>query len=141
MKKAMLQAAGTAVLGVALAAAAVTPAAADALGGALGGLPTGGLPNGLAGTPNSEGGQVLGSQNASVHAVTGTAQGLVNAAAPSVQNAAQAVSGLSQATSPTRGLPGGLPVGLPGVGSLPVSSLPGLGAATQALPVPGGLAG
>jgi hypothetical protein len=142
MKKAMLQAAGTAVLGVALAAAAVTPAAADGLG--VDGIPTGAL-TGAPGGSGTDSSQLLGSQSGSVHTVTGTAQDLVNSAAPSVQNATQAVGRLSQATNVTgqRALPtAGL---LPGVDSLPaVSSLPGVSQATQALPVHtpiGGLTG
>jgi hypothetical protein len=136
MKKAMRQAAGTAVLGVALAAAAVTPAAADVLGGGLGALPTGGLPtvsglptdsvHDLATGPVSDGQQALASKTGSVHAVTGTAQGLVNTAAPSVQSVSRSLPALPLG-------PSGNPNTLPVVGQVPaVSSLPGVGQASGA---------
>jgi hypothetical protein len=120
MKKALRQAAGTAVLGVALAAAAVTPASADALGGALGGLPTGAL-------PSTDSLPLVGAQSSSVHAVTGTAQGLVDTAAPSVQGLTQSAPGLGAPTAP-RAMPPALTSGLPLVGQLPaVGGLSDLG--------------
>lgn len=116
MKKAMRQAAGAAVLGVALAAAAVTPAAAaDGLGGALGDAPTGALTGG----PAASGGQLLDPQSGSVHAVTGTAQSLVDTAAPSVQALTQGASGAAAAPAAPRAMPSGLTSGLPMVGQLP----------------------
>jgi len=144
MKKAMRQVAGTAVLGVALAAAAVTPAAAaDGLGDSLSGLPTGGLPtvsglptgsvHDLATGPFSDGQQALGSQTGSVHAVTGTAQDLVDTATPSLQSATQSVAP-EAAQGATRALPTtSLTNGLPVLGQVPaVGSLPGVGQATGA---------
>ena len=140
MKKAMRQVAGTAVLGVALAAAAVSPAAAaDGAGDVLSGLPTGGLPTvsglptnsvqDLATGPVSDGRQVLSSQTGSVHAVNGTAQGLVDTAAPSLQS----VEGATGTADATRALPVSLAGGLPVVGQVPaVSSLPGVGQASGA---------
>ncbi|MFC1417027.1 hypothetical protein [Streptacidiphilus cavernicola] len=140
MKKAMRQVAGTAVLGVALAAAAVTPAAAaDGAGDMLSSLPTGGLPTvtglptgsvqDLATGPVSDGRQVLSSPNGSVHAVSGTAQSLVDTAAPSLHS----IEGATGAAGANRALPVSLPGGLPVVGSVPaVSSLPGVGQASGA---------
>lgn len=122
MNKATLKAAGTAALGIALAAAAITPAAADGLGGALGSLPGGSsLPL-----------QALTSQNGGVHEVTGTAQGLVNTTAPAVQNATQTVPVLRAAAPETRGL-GGLSSTLGGLpGAAPTGELGGL---TGSLPL------
>jgi hypothetical protein len=129
MKKAMRRAAGTAVLGVALAAAAATPATADTLGGGLTALPTGGLPTvsglptdsvrNLATGPVSDGREALANRTGTVHAVTGTAQSLVSTATPSVQDATQSLG---------RALPAAQPNNLPVVGQVPaVSSLPGVG--------------
>lgn len=136
MNKATLKAAGTAVLGVAIAAAAITPAvAADQTGTPLTGLPTSGVPlQGLARAPLADGAQALTSRSGSVHAVTGTAQGLVDNAAPSVQQASQNLPALGPAAPSTRGL-GGAPglSSLPGAGALPVAGA--LGALGGGLPV------
>jgi hypothetical protein len=128
----MRQAAGTAVLGVALAAAAVTPAAADGLGGVLGGLPAGGaLPTSALPTSALPASGLLDSQTNSVHTVTGTAQGLVDSAAPSLQSVTQGAAQsapAADAPSANRAMPVSLTDSLPVVGQLPaVSSLSNLG--------------
>jgi len=132
MKNATLKAAGTAVLGVALAAAAITPAvAADAAASPLSGLPTSGVPiQGLAQGPLSDGAQALSNRSGSVHAVTGTAQELVDSTTPALQHPAQNLPSVRSMPT-TRGL-GGVPTlsSLPGTAGLPalptgaLSSLP-----------------
>jgi hypothetical protein len=144
MNKATIKAAGTAALGIALAAAAVAPAAAEGLGSTLTALPSGDLPlQSLAGAPLADGTQALNSPSGSVHAVTGTAQHLVNAAAPAVQHAAQTVPALRKQIAATHGI-GGLPVsvsGLPGGLDKPLSGegMPGADPTGQLGGVTGGL--
>jgi hypothetical protein len=75
MKKATLQAAGTAVLGVAAVTAMAGQAAADPLGGL-------GQVSSLTGSASS-----LTSTAGGLHDVTSTAQGVINNAAPTVQGA------------------------------------------------------
>ncbi|WP_052441690.1 hypothetical protein [Streptacidiphilus anmyonensis] len=111
MKKATLQAAGTAVLGIAAVTAVAGPAAAD---------PLGGLPqtSSLTGTTSS-----LTAPNGGLHNLTSTTQGVINGAAPMVQNAT------SSLPVPTRAVQSVVPQqrdgGLPAVGNL--GSLPALG--------------
>ena len=114
MNKATLKVAGTAVLGVALAAAGIGPAAADGLGSSLASMPSGGLPtdnlkttglpvNGLLPAPLSGG----------VRQMTGAAQTLVDSTAPVGQQ--------TKVSSP--GLRDGAPVSsssLPGLNGLPM---------------------
>jgi hypothetical protein len=116
MKNATLKAAGTVVLGVALAAAAITPAAAaEETGSLLSGLPTNGAPlQGLAQAPLSDGSQALTSRTGSVHAVTGAAQQLVDSTVPVVQHPEQHMPEVRSQAPTTRGLGG-----VPGLGSLP----------------------
>ena len=93
MKKATLQAAGTAVLGIAAVTAVAGPAAAD---------PLGGLPqvSSLTGEASS-----LTAPNGSLHEVTSTAQGLINNATPTVRSAQR--DGLPAVGGPLGSLPGG----------------------------------
>jgi hypothetical protein len=93
MKKATLQAAGTAVLGVAAVTAVAGPAAAD---------PLGGLPqvSSLTGTASS-----LTSPNGGLHDVTSTAQGLINTATPTVWGAQR--DGVPAVGGALGNLPGG----------------------------------
>ncbi|QMU79219.1 hypothetical protein GXW83_29465 [Streptacidiphilus sp. PB12-B1b] len=138
MNKATLKAAGTAVLGVAIAAAAITPAvAAEQTGTPLTGLPTSGVPlQGLAKAPLADGAQALTSRSGSVHEVTGTAQDLVDTAAPSVQQASQNLPGLRAKAPTTRGLGGAPSLGsLPGAASLPALPAAGALGALGGLPV------
>lgn len=124
MKNATLKAAGTVVLGVALAAAAITPAvAADEAGSPLSSLPTGAVPlQGVAQAPLADGAQALTNRSGSVHAVTGTAQGLVDMTAPTVQNPTQHLPSVRSEQPATRGLGG-----VPGLSSLPgTAGLPAL---------------
>ncbi|MEZ0093389.1 hypothetical protein [Streptacidiphilus sp. EB129] len=142
MKKATLQAAGTAVLGVALAAAAITPAFADGVGGSVSGIGADGLPVG--GMTSATGGQtgaqqLLNPSSGSLHTATGAAQGLINTAAPAVQSATSAVPALKDvgtgnltSVAPTRALPGPLS-SVPVVGGLP-GVQDGLGPVAQSLP-------
>lgn len=109
MKKATLRAAGTAVLGVALAAAGAGTAMADGVGDSLG--PAGQV-DGLANGPILQGAHTLTSPD-SLKQVTTTASGV-----------------LSQAKPDIRSMPADSP--LP-VNSLPVNALPGAGGATSAL--------
>jgi hypothetical protein len=110
MKKATLQAAGTAVLGVAVVAAVAGPAAAD---------PLGGLPqvSSLTGETSS-----LTAPNGGLHDVTSTAQGLINNTAPTVQGATSSLPVSSTRSMPRHrdGLPavGGVLGGLPGADQL-----------------------
>ncbi|QMU72621.1 hypothetical protein [Streptacidiphilus sp. P02-A3a] len=130
MKNATLKAAGTVVLGVALAAAAMTPAmAAEQTGSPLAGLPTSTVPlQGLAQAPLADGTQALNNRSGSVHAVTGAAQALVNTTAPAIQNPAQHLPSVRSEQPTTRGL-GGVPglSGLPGTAGLPALSTGALG--------------
>ncbi|SEL09460.1 hypothetical protein [Streptacidiphilus jiangxiensis] len=132
MKKATLQAAGTAVLGVAAVTAVAGPAAADPLGGL-------GQVSSLTGSASS-----LTSTAGGLHDVTSTAQGVINNAAPTVQGATgslpiatravqQAVpqsvvpqSVLPQSVAPRSVAPQQRDGGLPAVGGT-LGSLPALG--------------
>lgn len=110
MKKATLQAAGTAVLGLAAVTAVAGPAAAD---------PLGGLPQT---SPLTDTTSSLTAPNGGLHDLTSTTQGVINGAAPMVQNATGSLP------VPTRGLrrDGGLPVVGGALGNLPgTSSLQG----------------
>ncbi|MEZ0065336.1 hypothetical protein ABIA32_001332 [Streptacidiphilus sp. MAP12-20] len=110
MKKATLQAAGTAVLGVAVVAAVAGPAAAD---------PVGGLPqvSSLTGSTSA-----LTAPNGGLAGVTSTAQGLINNAAPAVQNATSSLPVSTPRSVPQHrdGLPavGGVLGQLPGADQL-----------------------
>ena len=74
---------------------------------------------------------MLNNKTGSVHAVTGTAQGLVDSATPKVRSVPQ---------GSTRALPGGLSGGLPVVGQLGQgNSLPVLGQAEGLSQVTSGL--
>jgi hypothetical protein len=94
MKKATLQAAGTAVLGVEAVTAVARPAAAD---------PLGGLPqvSSLTGEASS-----LTAPNGGLHDVTSTAQGLINTATPTVRSA-QRDGGVPAVGGTLGSLPGG----------------------------------
>ncbi|MEY9876487.1 outer membrane receptor protein involved in Fe transport [Streptacidiphilus sp. MAP12-33] len=127
MKKATLQAAGTAVLGVAAVAAFAGPAAADPLGG----LPQVSSLTGPASSLTSAGG--------GLHEVTSTAQGVINNTAPTVQGATGSLpiatravqsavpqSVVPQSVVPQSAVPQQRDGGLPAVGGT-LGSLPGLG--------------
>lgn len=114
MNKATLKVAGTAVLGVALAAAGVGPAAADGLGSQLASTPSSGLPtdnlkttglpvNGLLPTPLSGG----------LRQMTGAAQTLVDNTGPVGQQTRESTPGLRDGAPTSNG-------NLPGVSSLPM---------------------
>ncbi|RAG87423.1 hypothetical protein DN069_00880 [Streptacidiphilus pinicola] len=94
MKKATLQAAGTAVLGLAAVTAVAGPAAAD---------PLGGVPQVSSLTDSASS---LTAPNGSLHEVTSTAQGLINSATPSVRSV-QRDGGVPAVGGTLGNLPGG----------------------------------
>jgi hypothetical protein len=112
MKKATLQAAGTAVLGVAAVTAVAGPAGADPLGGLA-------QTGRLTGKASS-----LAAPNGGLHNLTSTTQGVINGAAPTVQNAT------SSLPVPTRAVQSVVPqqrdAGLPAVGGA-LGDLPDVG--------------
>ena len=131
MKKATLRAAGTAVLGVALAAVGASPALADGLGDSLG--PAGQV-DGLANGPVLQGAHTLTSPD-SLNQVTKAAQGVLSQAKPDIRSMPQdalPVSGLGTDTLPVNAVPGagqaagalqgGLGSATKGLGQLPVKT-------------------
>ncbi len=114
MNKATLKVAGTAVLGVALAAAGVGPAAADGLGSSLASMPSGGLPTDnlkTAGLPVN--GLVPAPLSGGVRQMTGATQSLVDNTAPIGQQTRESSPGLRDGAPASSS-------DLPGLSSLPM---------------------
>ncbi|MFC5909464.1 hypothetical protein [Streptacidiphilus monticola] len=124
MKKATLQVAGTAVLGVAMAAAAAAPAMADDALGAVGAVTNSPLANGanpLNGVGNLTStvqGVLQGVQPTAQQAMAGPVQR--DAAGPAALPGGDVLSGLPGGQQVTGALGGGLGQAQSGLGGLPV---------------------